>query len=255
MRHGQLAPPRGGQLALPLEHVPQWGAADFLEAPSNATAMAWLDRTRDWPDRRLALSGEAGVGKTHLLHVWTASNAARLLTSADLASETSACLPPDRPLAIDRADQAAPETLLHVLNAAAEGGHPVLLAARLPPGQWPGALPDLASRLRAMLAVAIEPPEESLLRALLARLLAERQLAVPETVQEWMLTRLARTPAALREAALRFDRASLAAGSSPPRAIAARVVESMGSTCEDGSDDEDFTPSPGAVSRAPSALL
>jgi chromosomal replication initiation ATPase DnaA len=50
----------------------------------------------------------------------------------------------------------------------------VLLAARTPPAHWPVRLPDLASRLRATTAVEIAPPEDSLLRSLLARLLAER---------------------------------------------------------------------------------
>ncbi len=53
---------------------------------------------------------------------------------------------------------------------------PVLLAARAPPARWQFGLADLASRLRAITAVEIGPPEDTLLRILLARLLAERQL-------------------------------------------------------------------------------
>ncbi len=225
----------GRQLALPFSHVPHLTAADFLEAPSNAEALIWLSRTSDWPAARLALSGAAGVGKTHLLHMWRDRVAARLLDGAALAFE-----PPATPLAIDDADAAPPEALLHVLNAAAEAGQPVLLAARAPPAQWPVGLPDLSSRLRAILAVAILPPEESLLRALLMKLLAERQLAVPEPVQEWMLTRLPRTAASLRAAAIRFDRASLRAGRSAPRAIAAEVVADMEGGPDVLRDDEDF---------------
>ena len=67
--------------------------------------------------------------------------------------------------------------LLHLLNAAGEAGLPILLAAPAPPSRWPVRLPDLASRLRAITAVEIGPPEDALLRTLLARLLAERQLA------------------------------------------------------------------------------
>ena len=84
-------------------------------------------------------------------------------------------------IAIDDADAVADEdALLHLLNAAGEAGLPVLLAARTPPARWAAHLPDLASRLRAMTAVEIGPPEDTLLRTLLARLLADRQLRVPE---------------------------------------------------------------------------
>ena len=84
-------------------------------------------------------------------------------------------------VALDDADAVADErALLHLLNAAGEAGLPVLLAARAPPARWAARLPDLASRLRAMTAVEIGAPEDALLRALLARLLADRQLRLPE---------------------------------------------------------------------------
>ena len=71
-----------------------------------------------------------------------------------------------------------PTALLHLLNAAAEAGQPVLLTARLPPGRQRQKLPDLGSRLRASLAVEINPPDDALLGALLLpRLAAARQLA------------------------------------------------------------------------------
>jgi chromosomal replication initiation ATPase DnaA len=220
------------QLALPFAHAPQFAGADFLAAPSNAEALAWLRRPEAWPQGRLALWGGEGSGKTHLLHVWAGRRGGALLHGPALAAAGFA--PPDRPLAVDDADAAAERPLLHLLNAAAEAGQPVLLAGRDAPGRWPVALPDLASRLRAVLAVQIRPAEASLLRALLARLLAERQLDVPEGVQEWLLARLPRTPAALREAAARLDRAALGAGGGVTRSLAALVLAEM-----TGQDDHD----------------
>ena len=43
------------------------------------SACAWLRRTADWPDRRLAIWGESGRGKTHLLHIWAAAHGCRAL--------------------------------------------------------------------------------------------------------------------------------------------------------------------------------
>jgi chromosomal replication initiation ATPase DnaA len=70
-------------------------------------------------------------------------------------------------------------------------------------------VPDLASRLRAITAVEIGLPEDELLRALLGRLLAERQLRLPEAVREWLVQRLPRSAAALREAVARLDAVAL----------------------------------------------
>lgn len=199
--------PPSGQLALPLFRGPRLAANDFRAAPSNAEAWAWLGRTADWPGGRLALWGEAGRGKTHLLHIWTERAGAALLSAAGLAGLPE--LPPAG-IAIDDADAAEDEAaLLHLLNAAAEARQPVLLAARTPPARWAVGLPDLASRLRAITAVEIGPPEDPLLRALLARLLADRQLRVPQPVQEWLVRRLPRSAAALRDAVEQLDAGSL----------------------------------------------
>ena len=45
---------------------------DFLPAPSNAAALAWIERWPDWPGPALALYGPAGCGKTHLASIWQA---------------------------------------------------------------------------------------------------------------------------------------------------------------------------------------
>jgi chromosomal replication initiation ATPase DnaA len=211
------------QLPLPFLHQPAFAAVDFLEAPSNAAALSWLARTGDWPGGRLAIWGAAGCGKTHLLHVWARGNGARLVTGPALTE-----LPPPSSLAIDDADAIGDEALLlHTLNAAAEARCPVLLAARPPPARWTTRLPDLASRVRAITAVEIGAAEDSLLRLLLARLLAERQVSVTRGVQDWLLLRLPRSATALREAVARLDRASLAARSPVTPALARLVLDDL----------------------------
>jgi chromosomal replication initiation ATPase DnaA len=220
------------QIPLPFPHQPTYAAADFLAAPSNEAALAWLDRTADWPDHRLALWGAQGCGKTHLLRLWAGRQGALLLTGPDLVGLQD--LPPARGVAIDDADAFVDAAaLLHLMNAAREAGLPVLLVARTPPARWAVGLPDLASRLRAVTAAEILPPEESMLRALLMRLLADRQLAVRADLQEWLLVRLPRSAAALREAVERLDRATLAAKRAVTRTIASDVVSAMGGVAVD----------------------
>ena len=220
------------QLALPFPHSPH-----FLRSPSNTEAVAWLKRTAEWPLQRLLIWGEAGSGKTHLLHLWAQKHAAKLLPGSALRLATTA---PTRPVVVDDADLAAERALLHLINAHAEAGLPVLLAARTPPARWETTLPDLASRLRATNAVRIRPAEDDLLRELLSALFIDRQLAVSEPVQEMLLRHLPRSPAVLREAVARLDRLALAAGGRVTRGLAAEIVAELAET-DDSSEtfDED----------------
>ncbi len=221
------------QLAFPFPQHASYAAADFIPAACNAEAMAWLARPQDWPGGRLAVFGPAGSGKTHLLHVFAARSGGTLLPGEAVRHLVE--MPASGGLAVDDADAAPePEALLHLLNAAAENGLPVLLAGREPPARWPTTLPDLASRLRAVTPVGLGQPDDGLLRALLARLLAERQLRVESLVQDYLLARLPRHGAALREAACRLDRVSLASGGAVTRNVAAEVLNLMG---QSGPDD------------------
>jgi len=238
-----MAPARQEQLPLLFPYEPVYDARDFIAAASNQAALAWLQRVDEWPDRRLAIWGEAGCGKTHLLRTWAAQVGAVCLDGATLASPEM--LPESGSVAIDDADRVAPETnLLHVLNTARDRRLTLLLAAGQPPSRWTAALPDLASRLRAITAVEIGPPDDDLLRALLVRLLVSRQLVVSESLQNWLLLRLPRAVAAYRDAVARLDEMSLAEGKRISRTMASRLLQ-PDAACDDQENSvaEGFSPS------------
>ena len=214
------------QFPLPFPHAQGFEDADFLRFPSNEAALSWLERPADWPGGRLALFGEPGCGKTHLLCIWARRHQARHLSGTSLAGLPE--LPEGKAIVLDDADRATDEiAMLHLLNAAAEAGQKLLIAGREPPARWPVRLPDLASRLRAMTAIRIDPPEDDLRAALLARLLSDRQLAVLAPVQRYLLTRLPRSHAALADAARRLDIAGLARGGPITYQVAEQVITDM----------------------------
>ena len=155
------------QLALPFTEVQGFAVEDFCGAPSNALARDWLERPESWSNGRLVLWGEAGCGKTHLLHIWAAAQRATILDGGTLHG----LIRPTGPVAVDDADIAPdPRTLLHLLNSATEAGFPVLMTARTPPWRQSYKLADLGSRLRASEVVEIRAPEDELLALLLTRL-------------------------------------------------------------------------------------
>lgn len=201
------------QLPLPLGFRPALGRADFLVAPCNEAAVAWLDRWPRWPAPALALWGPPGSGKSHLAEVWRARSGAGAIDARALAPARVPQLLGDAKAAIlEEADRADEEGLLHLYNLLAERQGHLLLVARAAPSRWRIALPDLRSRLLAAPAVAVAGPDEALLGALLVKLFADRQIAVGAEVIAYLLVRLDRSFEAARDAVAALDAASLASG-------------------------------------------
>ncbi|MGD0430918.1 MAG: chromosomal replication initiator DnaA [Acetobacteraceae bacterium] len=191
------------QLPLVIPATPAYDEASFLTAESNEAARTWLGRTEVWPDRRLALWGEADRGKTHLLRIWAGRTGADVLDGPSLAGFPEVTSPGGA--AVDDADRADEAALLHLLNTAHDLDRPVLLAARLPPARWTVTLRDLESRLRAITAVEVGAPEDGLMRRLLLHWLAERRLVADQALHDRLLMRLPRNPQILRAAVVRLD--------------------------------------------------
>jgi chromosomal replication initiation ATPase DnaA len=111
---------------------------------------------------------------------------------------------------LDPAEPIADElALLQLYNRLREQGSHLLLTARRPVAAWPLRLPDLASRLRAAPAVAIGPPDDALLAALLVKLFDDRQLSVSEGVIGYLIRHMERSFAAARAVVGALDRHSL----------------------------------------------
>lgn len=214
------------QLALALDHTESLTRDDFLVGPSNDAALAMIERWPDWPNRAIALAGPAGSGKSHLASIWAAQSGARFLSARALpethlpsALATGALVVED--IADDGLDERA---MFHLLNLARQDDGWLLLTARTPPTQWTVALPDLASRLRAIPAVVLTPPDDALLRAVTVKLFADRQLAVDESLVGYLLTRIERSFAAVRAAVALLDEEALRRKRPVNRALAAELL-------------------------------
>lgn len=207
---------RAAQLPLELPHRPALGREDFLVAPCNEVAVAWIDRWPDWPSCGLALHGPAGSGKSHLAEVWRRVSGAVPVAAAALASQrppdllgaASSCVLDDAEDAL--ASRPGEEGLLHLINLLRERGGFVLLTGRRAPARWSVVLPDLRSRLSAIPAAALAAPDDALIEALLVKLFADRQLRVAPEVVRFLAARIERSFAAARAAVAALDGAALA---------------------------------------------
>ncbi len=221
------------QLPLDLGFASSYAAADYLVSASNSAAFAWVERWPDWPGVGLALCGPPGCGKTHLVHVWRERSQATIVDAATLASvDPSHLLASPPALAIDglaagSLAAAAERALLHLHNMTNERRGHLLLCAEAPPARWPIALPDLRSRLAALPTVTIAPPDDGLLEALLAKLFADRQLAVDRGTVIFIVARMERSFDAARRLVDAIDRAALASRRRPSLGLVREVVEKL----------------------------
>lgn len=189
------------------------GREDFLVAPCNEAAVAWLDRWPDWPGPALVIHGPPGSGKSHLAEVWRERSGAEVLLSYRLGEAAPEAEREAAAVVIEGlGGQIDERALLHRYNAIAERGGHLLLTAASTPARWPLALPDLVSRLRLAPAVALGMPDDTLLGALMLKLFADRQIAVAPEVPAYVVPRIERTFAAVAALVERLDRAALAAG-------------------------------------------
>jgi chromosomal replication initiation ATPase DnaA len=195
------------QLRLGFEHTPASGAEDFMPAACNQEAVAWLARWPDWPAPALVVHGPPACGKSHLARIWATRAGARWLQRANLAAADPG---EHRAWVLDDAEPVADErALLSFYNRLREHGGHLLMTARRPVGAWTLRLPDLASRLRAAPAVAIGPPDDGLLAAVLLKLFADRQLVVSEAVIEYLVRHMERSFDAAQAIVAGLDAASL----------------------------------------------
>lgn len=217
------------QLALELPQRPAQGAEDFLVSRANAAAVDLIDAWPAWEAPALLVVGPAGAGKSHLASVWRLKSAAASLPGAMLGEASISVFEAAHALVVEDIDRGIGDerVLFHLLNLARERGYALLITSRFPPGDLEIALPDLRSRLRALPLAVIEPPDEALLRAVLVKLFADRQLAVEPRLVAYIALHMERSMEAAGRVVAAVDRLSLAAHRKVTRSIAAAALASL----------------------------
>jgi chromosomal replication initiation ATPase DnaA len=217
------------QLALSLDHAESFAREDFLSGPSNASALALIESWPDWPSRSVVLVGPEGSGKSHLAAIWAAEGGARFLAARALATTSLPAALATGALVLEDAAEAAfdERALFHLLNLAREEQAFLLLTARTPPAGWTLAIRDLASRLKALPVVAMSAPDDALLRALLVKLFADRQLNVDESLISYVATRIERSFAAARAVVVQLDQEAMQLKRPLTRALAAELLREV----------------------------
>ena len=166
---------------------------DNYVAGPNAEALAAL---RGFAARSseavMYLWGDPGSGRTHLLRAAAKANP-ELVIADD----------------VETLDAPAQQRLFAAINAAREGGAPVLAAGSRPPGQL-ALREDLRTRLAWGLVYQLKPPSDAEKALHLRAQAARRGLRLSDEVLAYLLTRLPRDLASLNAVLESLDNYSLA---------------------------------------------
>jgi chromosomal replication initiation ATPase DnaA len=217
------------QIPLDLPHVTAMSRDDFLVTDANNAAMAMIDQWPAWPSYGAVLCGPPGSGKSHLAAIWqTVANAnsiaATRLTLDSVPDVLAKGAVVIEDVHVQGMDEAA---LFHLLNLVRQNQSYVLLTSRLPLQEVAASLPDLRSRLSSLPVVTISAPDDMLLRGVLVKHFADRQIAIDEALLTYLMARMPRSLGMARDLVAQIDAEALTEKAEITRAFAGRVLAQM----------------------------
>ncbi|PCJ90509.1 MAG: hypothetical protein COA52_10020 [Hyphomicrobiales bacterium] len=198
---------------------------DFIVDEANRLAFEQITAWPQWPADTLVLAGPVGSGKTHLAAIHAQQSGALKFDCAKLPTPEELHEFGDRALIVENGHSAnLDETrLFHMMNHVREFGSRLLITTRSWPESWSLELPDLKSRLRAAHPLELNEPGDTLLRQVLVKLFADRQLSVDAKVLDYLLVRMERSLSEASRIVEQLDRLSLERSRPITRQLAAEL--------------------------------
>lgn len=193
------------QIALPL-HAGGAGPSRIVVGSANATALEACALAETWPFRTAVLAGPPRSGKSLIARWFAESGLGEAIDDADKIDETE---------------------LFHRWNRAQESGAPLLIVRGTVPGGWQIGLPDLRSRLGAVLQLEIGAPDDAMLAELLAVHAEQRLLALGPDAVTYLVPRIERTHMGAEQVIAAIDRLSLERKAPPGPAIWRAALEAV----------------------------
>ena len=218
------------QLPFDLSHDPSVRREDLIESPANATAVAMIDAWPDWPSHLTVLAGPVGSGKTHIANAWISGAGGvvcKMNAISDFQQDLQHCLDQNGNLVLEDAGtgQIDEVVLFHLINSVRQANAYCLITSRSWPLDWGIDLPDLLSRLRAAQVIELLEPDDQLLKQVMIKLFADRQLMVDEKVVDYCVLRMERSLESVAKLVAEIDTEALARKSPITRAIAGQVLQ------------------------------
>lgn len=214
------------QLPLDIEIKADSTFSNFVEgSDANAQLTAVLQQTSRGNSEFIYLYGEAGTGRTHLLQAFTQSFSEQFpqslvaylpLDNMQLVPEMVEGLSSFDAVCLDGIEHCLGNkdwetAFFNLYNQLKELDKTLIISGAAPPQNLEVVLPDLKSRLSAMLIHAIQPLSDDDKRVLLQAKASERGLELTDDVANFLLSRQQRDLPYLLDMLDQLDQASLQA--------------------------------------------
>jgi len=195
-------------------------------------AVSMIDAWPDWPGNLAVIVGPQGAGKSHIAAAWLSASDGRIFPVAAVKEnlpELAELLKQGSNLVIEDVDPVrVPETnLFHLINTIRQEQRFCLFTSRERPSEWDVELPDLQSRLKTAQVVELQEPDELLLKQVMFKLFADRQLQVDERVVDYCILRMERSLQAAEKLVSAIDAEALAKKSGVTKILAGKVLERL----------------------------
>lgn len=168
---------------------------DLVISPSNLAVYNLLNLWPNWHAPIAAIIGGYGSGKTHFASIWQKKSKALAFSALELR-EASEAINNGYNILIENLNTSHldEQTLFHLCNNVKQNQHSfILITALTRLSSWQVGLADLASRLKTIIEVIIEDPDDMLLKAILVKLFSDRQIIIEQTVLTYMISRMERS--------------------------------------------------------------
>ncbi|PIR37131.1 MAG: DNA replication protein [Alphaproteobacteria bacterium CG11_big_fil_rev_8_21_14_0_20_39_49] len=165
---------------------------DYIISNSNVNAFSLIGKWPQWDSKILLLYGSESSGKTHLAKIWCKNANAISLSAEDIYTNNFDL---SKNHLLDDLEKVCDEpALLHFYNMVkeADSGY-LLMTAGNSPSNMKIRLADLRSRLGAVASIGINDPDDEILRQILVKRFASRQLKVDMDVIKYIVSRMERS--------------------------------------------------------------
>lgn len=185
--------------------------ADYVVSAANSDAYSYIRKWPDWKHPCVFIYGPVESGKTHLAKLWQQWVGATFYKPLDVYRNANHWYDvDDKAVVLDGIETFSDEVaLLHFLNAARERGVSVLMTGTKHPKNLGVRLPDLRSRLNALPIFSLSSPDDPLVRVVLAKSFADRQLKVSKEVIDFLAPRVERSYDAIAQIVSLIDAQSM----------------------------------------------
>jgi chromosomal replication initiation ATPase DnaA len=200
---------------------------DLIVGAANAMAAEMIDAWPDWPGNVVVMCGPPGSGKSHLARIWSKRADAVVVQMHDFGAMAPAHM---ANMVIEDAEPGDIDErgLFHLLNLLRAERRHCLLTSRHLPVEWNVSLPDLKSRIGSAQLVLLREPDDEMLRLVMFKLFADRQLSPEPGVVAYICARMERSLEGAVRVVGEIDREALARSKCITRAVAAAALRRLG---------------------------